>query len=133
MILHKKLQTKCEYFKELSLKKADVYNYRSTLDSKKQKDEIKKASKEYDALEEGFCTAIKYVIASDIFDGVGDNSEKEEVSTVPEEDGIAIKNGLNGILEDLEIETILKERIDAVLFSNLSTKKKRIAIRKLKK
>ena len=45
---------------------------------------------EYDALEEGFCTAIKYVIASDIFDGVGDNSEKEEVSTVPEEDGIAM-------------------------------------------
>ena len=45
---------------------------------------------EYDALEEGFCTAIKYVIASDIFDGVGDNSEKEEVSTVTEEDGIAM-------------------------------------------
>lgn len=37
--------------KELALKKADVYNYRSTLDKKTQKEEIKKASKEYDALE----------------------------------------------------------------------------------
>lgn len=36
--------------KELSLKKADVYNYRSTLDKKTQKEEIKKASKEYDEL-----------------------------------------------------------------------------------
>ncbi len=37
--------------KELSLKKADVYNYRSTLDHKKEKDKIKAASKEYDELE----------------------------------------------------------------------------------
>lgn len=37
--------------KELALKKAEVYNYKTTLDSKKQKEEIKKASKEYDDLE----------------------------------------------------------------------------------
>ncbi len=37
--------------KELSLKKADVYNYRSTLDHKKEKEQIKAASKEYDELE----------------------------------------------------------------------------------
>ncbi len=37
--------------KELSLKKADVYNYRSTLDHKKEKEKIKEASKEYDELE----------------------------------------------------------------------------------
>ena len=37
--------------KALALKKADVYNYRSTLDKKTQKEEIKKASKEYDELE----------------------------------------------------------------------------------
>ena len=44
-----------------------------------------------------------------------------------------INDDINGIIEDLEIETTLKERIGAVLFSNLSIKKKRIAIRKLKK
>ena len=44
-----------------------------------------------------------------------------------------INDDIRGILEDLEIETTLKERIGAVLFSNLSVKKKRIAIRKLKK
>ena len=44
-----------------------------------------------------------------------------------------INDDIKGILEDLEIETTLKDRIDNVLFSNLSIKKKRIAIRKLKK
>ena len=44
-----------------------------------------------------------------------------------------INDDIKGILEDLEIETTLKEKIDAVLFSNLPIKKKRIAIRKLKK
>lgn len=44
-----------------------------------------------------------------------------------------INDDIRGILEDLEIETTLKERIGSVLFSNLSVKKKRIAIRKLKK
>ncbi len=44
-----------------------------------------------------------------------------------------INDDIQGILEDLEIETILKEKIDAVLFSNLSIRKKRIAIRKLKR
>ena len=44
-----------------------------------------------------------------------------------------INDDIKGILEDLEIETTLKEKIDAILFSDLSIKKKRIAIRKLKK
>ena len=44
-----------------------------------------------------------------------------------------INDDIRGILEDLEIKTELKERIGTVLFSNLSIKKKRIAIRKLKK
>ncbi len=43
-----------------------------------------------------------------------------------------INDDIKGILEDLEIETTLKEKIDAILFSDLSIKKKRIAIRKLK-
>ena len=44
-----------------------------------------------------------------------------------------INDDIKGILEDLEIETKLKERIDAILFSDLSIRKKRIAIRKLKR
>ena len=44
-----------------------------------------------------------------------------------------INDDIKGILEDLEIETTLKEKIDAILFCDLSIKKKRIAIRKLKK
>lgn len=44
-----------------------------------------------------------------------------------------INDDIKGILEDLEIETILKEKIDNILFSNLTIKKKRIAIRKLKR
>lgn len=43
-----------------------------------------------------------------------------------------INDDIKGILEDLEIETILKEKIDKILFSDLTIKKKRIAIRKLK-
>ena len=44
-----------------------------------------------------------------------------------------INDDIRGILEDLEIETTLKEKIDEVLFGNLPIKKKRIAIRKLKR
>ena len=40
---------------------------------------------------------------------------------------------IESILEDLEIETSLKEKIDSIIFSTLSIKKKRIAIRKLKR
>lgn len=42
-----------------------------------------------------------------------------------------INNDIEGILEDLPIETLLKEKIDKVLFSDLSVKKKRIEVRKL--
>ena len=44
-----------------------------------------------------------------------------------------INDDIKGIIEDLEIETILKEKIDEVLFNNLPIRKKRIAIRKLKR
>lgn len=44
-----------------------------------------------------------------------------------------INDDIKGILEDLEIETTLKEKIDAILFGDLPIKKKRIAIRKLKR
>ena len=44
-----------------------------------------------------------------------------------------INDEISSILEDLEIETILKDRIDKIIFSDLSVKKKRIEIRKLKK
>lgn len=42
-----------------------------------------------------------------------------------------INNDIEGILDDLQIETLMKEKIDSILFSDLSIKKKRIAIRKL--
>ena len=44
-----------------------------------------------------------------------------------------INDDIRGILDDLEIETRLKEKIDEILFGELPIKKKRIAIRKLKK
>lgn len=44
-----------------------------------------------------------------------------------------INDDIKGILEDLEIETTIKDKIDEVLFGELPIKKKRIAIRKLKK
>ena len=44
-----------------------------------------------------------------------------------------INDDIKGILEDLEIETTLKEKIDTILFGDLPIKKKRIAIRKLRK
>lgn len=44
-----------------------------------------------------------------------------------------INDEISSILEDLEIETTLKDKIDNIIFSDLSVKKKRIEIRKLKK
>ena len=44
-----------------------------------------------------------------------------------------INDDIKGILEDLEIETILKEKIDDILFSDMPIRKKRIAIHKLKR
>ncbi|MDD4608395.1 MAG: glycoside hydrolase family 31 protein, partial [Bacilli bacterium] len=42
-----------------------------------------------------------------------------------------IKDDIEGIISDLQIETLMKEKIDAVLFSDLPYRKKRIAIRRL--
>lgn len=44
-----------------------------------------------------------------------------------------INDDIAKILDDLEIETVLKERIDNILFSDLPIRNKRIEIRKLKK
>lgn len=44
-----------------------------------------------------------------------------------------INDDIKEILEDLEIETLIKEEIDAILFGELPIKKKRIQIRKLKR
>ena len=42
-----------------------------------------------------------------------------------------INEDIESIISDLQIETSMKEKIDAVLFGNLPIKKKRIEIRKL--
>ena len=42
-----------------------------------------------------------------------------------------INDDIGGILDDLQIETLMKEKIDAIIFSDMPIKKKRIAIRKL--
>ena len=55
----------------------------------------------------------------------GNNIETEAIQLINED--------IKGILNDLEIETSLKNRIDEILFSSESVKKKRIAIKKLKK
>ena len=44
-----------------------------------------------------------------------------------------INDDINSILMDLQIETLTKEKIAAIMFGTLSISKKRIAIRKLKK
>lgn len=44
-----------------------------------------------------------------------------------------INDDIRGILEDLEIETLIKEKIDIILFGDLPVRKKRIEIRKLKR
>ena len=54
-----------------------------------------------------------------------DNLE-ESITTIINED-------ISNILEDLEIDTNLKEKIDDILFSDMKIRKKRIAIRKLKR
>ena len=43
-----------------------------------------------------------------------------------------INEDINEIISDLPIDTLLKERMGSIVFSNLSLSKKRIAIRKLK-
>lgn len=44
-----------------------------------------------------------------------------------------INEDIDTIISDLEVETRLKDRIASILFSNMTIKKKRIAIKKLKK
>ena len=56
---------------------------------------------------------------------IGNNIEIETISVINEEIG--------GILDDLEIDTRLKEEIDSIIFSDLPMNKKRIYLRKLKK
>ena len=56
---------------------------------------------------------------------IGNNLEIEIENVINEE--------IQGILYDLEVDTILKNKIDSIIFSDLSIKKKRIALRKLRK
>jgi len=56
---------------------------------------------------------------------IGNNLEIETISVINEE--------IEGILDDLEINTILKEEIDAIIFSDLPVNKKRIGLRKMRK
>jgi len=56
---------------------------------------------------------------------IGQNLEIEKENVINEE--------IEGILYDLEINTILKYKIDSIIFSDLPIKKKRIALRKLRK
>lgn len=56
---------------------------------------------------------------------IGNNIEIETISVINEE--------IEGILDDLEINTIIKEEIDSIIFSDLPIKKKRIGLRKLRK
>ncbi len=44
-----------------------------------------------------------------------------------------VNKQIEEILDDLEVNTIIKEKIDKIIFSDLPIKKKRIALRKLKK
>lgn len=63
--------------------------------------------------------------------------ESLEVDIIGKNLEIEIENVINeeieGILYDLEIDTTLKYKIDDIIFSNIDIKKKRIALRKLKK
>ena len=56
---------------------------------------------------------------------IGTNLEIETENVINEE--------IEGILYDLEINTILKYKIDGIIFSDMPVKKKRIALRKLRK
>ena len=64
-------------------------------------------------------------------------SSKFVLSTYPVQDGSLVSMGNNediaSIISDLKIKTFLKERIHAIIFSDLSIAKKRILIKKLKK
>ena len=44
-----------------------------------------------------------------------------------------LEDDIVGIISDLQIETMLKEKVDAIIFGNLPINKKRVEIRKLKK
>lgn len=66
-----------------------------------------------------------------------DTYAKIELNIIGQNLEIEIENVINeeieGILYDLEIETILKYKIDDIIFSDLEISKKRIALRKLRK
>ena len=56
---------------------------------------------------------------------IGEKLEIETISVINEE--------IEGILDDLEIKTTIKEQIDAIIFTDLPINKKRIGLRKLRK
>lgn len=59
-----------------------------------------------------------------IINSTGNNIEIDAVRIINED--------INEIINDLKIETLLKERLAAIIFSNLQINQKRIAVRKLK-
>ena len=65
------------------------------------------------------------VMGSLVINCRGNNSEIEAVNL--------INDDIANILDDLEIETTLKEKADAIMFSDMEIRKKRIEIRKLRK
>ena len=65
------------------------------------------------------------VMGSLLINCKGTNTEIEAVNL--------INDDIANIIDDLEIETTLKEKADAIMFSDMTIKKKRIEIRKLRK
>jgi len=88
-------------------------------------------NKPYDAEvyydKDDFVVEVKNVVSgNNLFINIrGLNIELEAIQLINED--------IKEILNDLEIETILKEKVDAILFSDASIRKKRIEIKKLKK
>lgn len=82
---------------------------------------------------------IKYAEDNDFIVLVKEVETKKTISVTCmgkdiEIDAVRIVNeDLNSIISDLDIETSLKEKIATILFGNLSIKKKRIEIKKLKR
>ena len=80
-----------------------------------------------------------YIEKNDLVIELSNISTGSELKVICEAENILssmerlINDDIKGILEDLEIETTLKEKIDSILFSDLPIKKKRIQVRKLKK
>ena len=83
--------------------------------------------------------ASAYMEGNDLVLKISNVSSSKDINIVCSADKLenssikVINDDIYSILLDLEIDTILKDKIDEVLFSDLTIRKKRIAIRKLKR